>query len=77
MLFVEFAVHEHPDNARQSAWFNKLVHTHACDFGVTVVCVAVRAIRIARTISAFITMIYKIIIFQKQDFIVIKRLNAY
>ena len=53
------------------------MHTHACDFGVTVVCEAVRAIRIARTKSAFITMIFKIIIFQKQDFIVIKRLNAY
>ena len=54
VLVVLAAVHVHPDNATQSAWFNRFVHTHACVFGVTVVYVAVNAISIAITRSAFI-----------------------
>ena len=55
VVFVVFAaVHVHPDNATQSAEFKRLVHTQAYVFGVTVVYVAVNAIRIAITRIAFI-----------------------
>ena len=55
MVLVEFvAVQVHPENAWQSAEFNKFVQAHAYVFGVTTVYVAVNAIRIARTIKTFI-----------------------
>lgn len=55
MVLVEFvAVQVHPENAWQSAEFNKFVQAHAYVLGVTTVYVAVKAIRIAITIKTFI-----------------------